>query len=380
MLARLRRVLRVIALVASTVLVIFVAAELAMTFGSDVLLRGSLYTYDPEMGFRVRPYARWGDEHTNEFGFNDRDHAHAKPPGVVRVLVLGDSFNWAGRRDTNYVGVLRRALAGAPGDTVEVINAGYPGTHPGEELVALRRFGLQYDPDVVVLGLFVGNDFLEADPWRRVVPIGGVLTPIDTRHDVILTLWGRPLVWRSHLLRWSQAQLDAYRRARQRPFAPPSSAGLGIPDELYWALERERMAVVQREAAAGLAVNERYVFDALAAMQRLVAERGGRFVVAAYPDEFQVDDELRRQVIDRYHLDADAYEWARPQARLAEFCAAHGIEFRDLLPSFRAAHLQGTRLYLHNDSHWNDAGNALAAAYLVDVVRAAITRPSGFAR
>jgi hypothetical protein len=363
----LRRALRTVALVALTVVITFAAAEVGITIGYDLLLRSSLYTYDSEMGFRVRPHAPWGAERTNEFGFNDRDRAHEKPPGVVRVLMLGDSFNWAGGTTRNYTAVMQRTLASLTGDRVEVINAGYPGTHPGEELIALRRFGLQYDPDVVVLGFFVGNDILDASPWRRVLPIGGELTPIDTRTDVITTLAGRPLVWRSHLVRLAQAQLRAWRRARSQGDGA-RAASLAIPDEVYWAIEHEHMRIAD-PADDGLAANERYVLDAVAAMQALVRAHGARFVVAAFPDAFQVDAELRRRIVERYGLDAARFDWDRPERRLADFCRARGIEFYDLLPAFRAASGAGAELYLPNEPHWNDAGNALAAQLLADALR-----------
>jgi hypothetical protein len=37
-----------------------------------------------------------------------------------------------------------------------VINAGYPMTHTGEQLEVLRKYALQYDPDVVVLSFLRG--------------------------------------------------------------------------------------------------------------------------------------------------------------------------------------------------------------------------------
>ncbi len=358
-LVRLGRAVRVGALVVLTTFVTFVAAEVALTVGYDLFFRSSLYTYDREMGFRVRAHAAWGDERTNEFGFNDGDHVRAKPRGVTRVVLLGDSFNWAGGSQRNYTAFMRQLLAGAGASGVEVINAGYPGTHPGEELVALRRYALQYDPDIVVLGFFVGNDILDADPWRRVVPIGGELTPIDTRTDLITMVGGRPFVWRSHLRRLAEAWLGAWRRRGPH--------GLTIPDEAYWAIERDRMRVAD-PTDAGLASNERYVLAAVTAMQTLLRARGVRFVVAAYPAAFQVDGALHRRVLARFGLDERRFDWERPQRRLAEFCTERGIEFIDLLPAFRGAYDAGAELYLHNEPHWNDAGNQLAAHLLVDAL------------
>jgi hypothetical protein len=59
---------------------------------------GNFYEYDADLGFRVRPYTN----DSNAFGFNDRDYPLQKPAGHFRIVVLGDSFSWAGGKDKNY--------------------------------------------------------------------------------------------------------------------------------------------------------------------------------------------------------------------------------------------------------------------------------------
>jgi len=58
----------------------------------EPLIPVGFYQYDPDLGFRVRPYAK----DTNQFGFNDRDYSLEPEEGVVRVLFVSDSFSWAG--------------------------------------------------------------------------------------------------------------------------------------------------------------------------------------------------------------------------------------------------------------------------------------------
>ena len=56
--------------------------------------------YDPELGWRLLPDVEkrgpfWGvDEpaRTNSRGWRDAEHPLAKPPGVRRIVALGDSF------------------------------------------------------------------------------------------------------------------------------------------------------------------------------------------------------------------------------------------------------------------------------------------------
>ena len=65
--------------------------EVLMIVLEPYLSQGA-YQYDPDLGFKIRPHANGN----NQFGFNDRDYPLQKEPGKYRILILSDSFNWAG--------------------------------------------------------------------------------------------------------------------------------------------------------------------------------------------------------------------------------------------------------------------------------------------
>jgi hypothetical protein len=48
------------------------------------------------------------------------------------------------------------------------------------------------------------------------------------------------------------------------------------------------------------------------------------------------------------------------------FAAEHDIDFIDLTPNFQAEAKRGIGLYNYSDTHWNDAGNVLAANVLAE--------------
>ncbi len=146
-----------------TLALVVATIELAMIVFEPLLFRG-FYQYDPDLGFRVRPHAGG----SNRFGFNDRDYPLHKPAGAYRVMVLGDSFNWAGGRRGNYATLLEQTLQARFGaEQVELINAGYPMTHTAEQLKLLRKFGMRLEPDLLVLAFFMGIGFYDADPQRK---------------------------------------------------------------------------------------------------------------------------------------------------------------------------------------------------------------------
>ncbi len=124
---------------------------------------GHRYLYDPRLGWRNIP--GWeattnGKKLTiNSRGLRDREYALAKPAGVRRVLVLGDSYTWGYgvANDEIYTEVLERSLA-ARGQVVQVINSGVSGWGTDQEYLFLEAEGMAYQPDVVVLALFLIND------------------------------------------------------------------------------------------------------------------------------------------------------------------------------------------------------------------------------
>jgi hypothetical protein len=80
-----------------------------------------------------------------------------------------------------------------------------------------------------------------------------------------------------------------------------------------------------------------------------------------HPSRFQVDDALFEEIVERFGVDAAAYDRDLPNRFLTGWCRARGVACLDLVPAFRAA---PGPLYRPNDVHYTLAGNDLAAAGL----------------
>ena len=104
----------------------------------------------------------------NAEGMRDREHAIAKPPGTYRIAVLGDSMAEAmsvpmGR---NFCAVIERRLNGCSrlgGKTPETLNFGVSGYGTAQELLMLRERVWQFQPDLILLAMFPGNDIRNND-------------------------------------------------------------------------------------------------------------------------------------------------------------------------------------------------------------------------
>jgi len=345
---------------ATTIAFSFLLLESLLLVFNDTVFHSSFVIYDLEMGFRVRPYMR----NSNRFGFNDRDYPLQPIPGTYRIAILGDSFNWTGGRTWNYTRVLERLFAESGSDpAIELINTGYPATHTAEQLRLLERFVLQYNPHLLLLGFFVGNDFVEADPWRRRIAFGGATTDIDLRNGREWMLWNQPLLFRSRAMLLIRNRILEYQnRGKGR------QASLEMSRQRYLKLEFGRMQFANLNRREQFGAHQNLVLDSLKEMKAVCMRQGIEFIVVAFPDEFQVDPSLRAAVWRHYRENPQDYRVDRGQRLLEEFCAREKIDFWDLLPVFEEAHQTGQKLYLPNNSHWNKDGNRLAGRELFSKV------------
>ncbi len=121
---------------------------------------------DPERVYELKPniYTCFKNvpTRTNAEGLRaERSYQRPKPPGVYRVLLLGDSFTfaWGMTYEQTFGALLERDIAREvpSGLAVEVINLGTPGYNTWQQAAAFRSTGSSYQPDCVLV-LFYSDD------------------------------------------------------------------------------------------------------------------------------------------------------------------------------------------------------------------------------
>jgi hypothetical protein len=104
------------------------------------------------------PYASrpWMAEPFNSWGMRDKERSIAKDPAFhARTVVIGDSFVEASFARQSLPASMEGALGG-----VEAVNLGISATDPPSYYYRLRDVGLKLSPDVVLLFVYMGNDFV----------------------------------------------------------------------------------------------------------------------------------------------------------------------------------------------------------------------------
>jgi hypothetical protein len=105
---------------------------------------------------------RWFHLETNSLGLRDGEHDLQKAPGAFRVLLLGDSMSMAEGvelPETYIKQFEKKANEQGSSKKVETINAAIRGYGNDQEVVLFERIGMQFQPDLVILAFFEGNDF-----------------------------------------------------------------------------------------------------------------------------------------------------------------------------------------------------------------------------
>jgi hypothetical protein len=297
--------------------------------------------------FRGRPYSEHFGFKLNSGGFKDLEFG-AKREDVYRIVAVGDSFAFGVvPYPDNYLTLLERDLQREI--PAEVLNLGIPGIGPEDYLSLFVDEGLALQPDMLLLSFFVGNDFLESERPRY--SYSYALSLLRFLTTVAPEFEGQDM-------NWGTSYCDAC----------PT-----FGEEAYLELERGRSfpLIVGNGQFAKLLPNAVHYLDRLG---QICNEHDIRLLVALIPDEIQVNGDLREKVRRRFFpgVDASAWDPDLPNRALATALADRGIASVDLYPEFAQA--PGPPLYRLRDSHWNLAGNRLAAQVLGRAILGMLSR------
>ena len=121
-------------------------------------LRNGLVIHPPNTRVHLTKFKQ--DVRFNALGMRDVEHQIAKTPGVIRVLVLGDSFMEAlqVRLEDSFPRLLEQRLRVMTGQPVEVINCAVSGWGTDQQLTYLTQSGLALKPDLVLIAMTLHND------------------------------------------------------------------------------------------------------------------------------------------------------------------------------------------------------------------------------
>ena len=338
------------------------------------------HTSDRDLGWKLKPGAsgEWKGEgesfvRVNSEGLRDREHTKAKPPNTLRVAVLGDSFTEAIHVpvEQTFWSKLERKLGNCDAvkgrKNVEVLNFGVQGYGTAQQLIMLRKKVWDYNPDIVVLAFYIGNDVinnspkLEYDRYRpffvydasgKLVPDMAFrnLAPIDRNERAVSFVDRLPgwIVNNSRILQVAKkADLDIKKRQLSKDFTALSAKNLQQPEDAAW---REAWRVTE-----GLIVT----------MRNEVVQKKADFLVVTIGDPIQVgrDVKIRKNFTTHNNIQDLFY----PNRRLEKLGAREGFRVLNLAEQFQG-YTEKYQVCAHGfdnsvpcGGHWNELGHRLAS-------------------
>lgn len=288
---------------------------------------------------------------TNSAGMRDHEHDLQKPPGVYRILVLGDSFMEANQVEFEdaFVSVLEQRLNDAAVRPIEVVNASVSGWGTDDELTYLIREGIKYRPDLVLIAMTLHNDVSdnlleEYHEFRN--------GKIEQR-PVTLVPWPSYLILKAK--EWMASHSHLYHvifRATRANWVSTEARNLEshvgsllrrAPDDRIlagWEMTRQ---LLQKMKQAADAVNARVAVILLP------------LSVQVYPEtlpDFLASNGFKETDVDLF----------KPQDMMKAIGKNIGVSIIDLYPVFRDTKARcSCVLFVQNDGHWNKLGHQIAA-------------------
>jgi lysophospholipase L1-like esterase len=295
----------------------------------------------------------------NSYGCRDgREPQVPKPPGLRRILVMGDSFTEGLYETDTAAAELQRRLDRIPGEyRYEVMNCGCVSYSPLLHFLRLKHELLRLAPDIVVVNIDltdVYDDYMRYRPLYDFSPDG---EPVSMRN---------PARWGNRFTSWAVAEFDtarvlyAYRarflRAVYRPLVRLgfNQAFLGIaPNEDALFSYHSTMPVDSEEWRRGVSFCLANVFR----LVQLARKNGVRPIITIYPHKEQL------------RPDRNGRLWHREfEYRLERLCRDSGVEYYSAFDGIRQAFESGQPVFFEDDMHFTPEGQRLWGGLLAKYV------------
>jgi len=296
------------------------------------------------------------------------------------VVVVGDSFV-AGSQvsdDQGWTEVLRKQTG------LSLYNLGVSGTGPNVYLNNFVLLGRQFKPETVVVTIFEGNDFRDAEPLKTAVdlqqqlqssqqsinvadlaqasPVTRGLTRLFTE---VLADIGKdtPVPGYQKDMGWMPLALNTPKGAQYYSFTPKKLTYLytdeaGFESSSEW---RNTKAVLEQFVMLSKKENFHLVF--------VYAPSAPHVVMPLAREKIPAEQLLRfaRYRLETLSLDAEAFKrdvFAKLESRenvMMHWCAQNGVDCVSTTQPLREAAAAGHQVYFTYDQHWTPEGNAVVA-------------------
>lgn len=269
-----------------------------------------------------------------------------------KVLFIGDSFTFGHgvELDSSYVRIAENDLQNKY-DSIVTINAGVPGTGPADYAIVFDSLNKIYQPDLVLLNLFVGNDI----HWTRVTNNKGEMRLVDDEVKVEMKQFDLKTFLRENIQLYSFI-VD---RLKSIPSTRNMLKNLGLSNEVPGIYVMEVLNKKETE----LYKKKWYkVFEYI----KYVKDHSKAFQIVIVPTKEQVYPDRLGLICKKYDLNIEHYDAMFPIRKIDSFAIENNIVTINLLDTLSKCNQD--QLFFDIDPHFNKIGHKISGKFIAKSV------------
>jgi len=329
----------------------------------------------------------------NSLGFRGPERSYTKFGDVRRIEVIGDSFvaGYGVADDAVFTIKLEQLLKKDAQKPVEVINLGRTGSSTIRELDLYTMIGRRFEPDVVVLAYFLGNDLREIveehdqdELWawhpRGLIRRAAYALCPNLYFELALIKQAAAAQARSQPREENEILTVLRQRCDERGmnFETALAAYRKLPDDVRRKLEEGLLSDHQILPACydpssirrALDPDDTYFDRAwprterhLNLLRKATEHDGAKLVLLLIPADMQLNAAAQARAAEiGYEVDPSWLSGdCRTERAVKAWCEKNSVSFLDLTDNFRKS---SEPLYFLRDGHFNPAGHERTAALL----------------
>lgn len=305
----------------------------------------------------------------NKDGFIGRNYDYFKNPGIYRMVVAGDSMTEAFQMEESktYSALIESKSADFLGKKVEALNMGMAGIGTQKETYILETKGLKFDPDLLVMAFFVGNDFY--DNTKEKVNLGAEFTEFrKLKNNIKLFFRSNSAVWRFILNKKSK---NIFLKSINSKNNPAAAANTAVDPVFLEEYSTETQDMVQNT-------------EELLLKFKNTADRAGKDnLVLILPSASQVyphtiTNEVKNRPKGDHSFGVGVNFDKKPDSDpekinkiLGDFFKVEKINYIDLLPDFKNSYKLNPDkpLYFPVDGHMNERAHSIVADKVLNYLK-----------
>lgn len=290
---------------------------------------------------------------TNSNGLRDREFSYKKPSRAYRILALGDSWTFGNGVEEweAYPKVLERLLNQRyPESEWEVINTGVSQYGTFNELAFLKKEGVKYNPDLIILGFFPENNIdNNVRPYSIMVNEEGDLISKNNKQGFLYRI-KRFIRLHSHLYRFAG---DRYHLFLHH---------IGM-ERSEWYRPRLFETIYSDSTRRAWKNTENLILQ----ISEIARSNDSKLLILNIPRLHLIYPPYWNKFVKIYQQNGISLCPEMPGKYLKAFVKRYGIPILDFLPLFKK-HASPKSLYLIPNGHWSAEGHKVAAQYILEKI------------